>query len=525
MLRGRRSLSPSFMTNPNFLEQQRQNNRRTQTHQYHRRKWKGFFPPNQSCLPGITRGKDRWETIIEELCSYYNSFHAVKSKNCSVLTSKKRKSFYREFFQAINDQFGADPRNLKPKHIHWFLNEKIQARKESEEPHGSIVRYVENAVSMLKFFELWIGKKGMVRSSGAYLTLLAPDVVRGKPPMSRNTVMNSEQIFDVLKRAFTRDLMFGIQLLAMAAFGLRDKEVCGLDPHHCIHLKQYLHRDLDALGKVEIKAKSGSKGGRPRTILLHEETQVMCAQIIQQFASINGLRTLKSNEDNLETATRKLITNARSCGICNADFNGSVYSFRHSFAQTFLRAVAEADVSFKKLSAEEMHESVSLALGHYRKDVTGVYAGGFEPVGKEAAQGLVKRLSHPLATLSSAPTLLLCWLREYFQIDSKGAVFMLIWFLNKDGQIHNPALLGFLNYYEIQKKATPSSDYLIERCVKAFGLSRDLYRDILVKYEGCLKEEFVEKQLLTPYITKLFYKHFSLKQIIDDDTFNEQAKE
>lgn len=250
MLRGRRSLSPSFMTNPNFLEQQRQNNRRTQTHQYHRRKWKGFFPPNQSCLPGITRGKDRWETIIEELCSYYNSFHAVKSKNCSVLTSKKRKSFYREFFQAINEQFGADPRNLKPKHIHWFLNEKIQARKESEEPHGSIVRYVENSVSMLKFFELWIGKKGMVRSSGAYLTLLAPDVVRGKPPMSRNTVMNSEQIFDVLKRAFTRDLMFGIQLLAMAAFGLRDKEVCGLDPHHCIHLKQYLHRDLDALGKV-----------------------------------------------------------------------------------------------------------------------------------------------------------------------------------------------------------------------------------------------------------------------------------
>ncbi|MBS4847063.1 MAG: hypothetical protein KH037_10350, partial [Burkholderiales bacterium] len=60
---------------------------------------------------------------------------------------------------------------------------------------------------------------------------------------------------------------------------------------------------------------------------------------------------------------------------------------------------------------------------------------------------------------------------------------------------------------------------------KAFGLSPELYRDILVKYEGCLKEEFIEKQLLTPYITKLFYKHFSLKQIIDDDTFNEQAKE
>ncbi|MBS4847414.1 MAG: hypothetical protein KH037_12205, partial [Burkholderiales bacterium] len=119
-------------------------------------------------------------------------------------------------------------------------------------------------------------------------------------------------------------------------------------------------------------------------------------------------------------------------------------------------------------------------------------------MGKEAAQGLVKRLSHPLATLSSAPTLLLCWLREYFQIDSKGAVFMLIWFLNKDGQLHNPALLGFLNYFEIQKKATPSSDYLIERCVKAFGLSPELYRDILVKYEGCLKEEFIEKQLLTP---------------------------
>ena len=172
-----------------------------------------------------------------------------------------------------------------------------------------------------------------------------------------------------------------------------------------------------------------------------------------------------------------------------------------------------------------MHESVSLALGHYRKDVTGVYAGGFEPVGKEAAQGLVKRLAHPLATLSSAPTLLLCWLREYFQIDSKGAVFMLIWFLNKEGQIHNPALLGFLNYYEIQKKATPSSDYLIERCVKAFGLSPDLYRDILVKYEGCLKEEFIEKQLLTPYITKLFYKHFSLKQKIDGGTYNEQVKE
>lgn len=129
MLRGRRSLSPSFMTNPNFLEQQRQNNRRTQTHQYHRRKWKGFFPPNQSCLPGITRGKDRWETIIEELCSYYNSFHAVKSKNCSILTSKKRKSFYREFFQAINDQFGADPRNLNLNTSTGFLTKKSRPEK------------------------------------------------------------------------------------------------------------------------------------------------------------------------------------------------------------------------------------------------------------------------------------------------------------------------------------------------------------------------------------------------------------
>lgn len=68
---------------------------------------------------------------------------------------------------------------------------------------------------------------------------------------------------------------------------------------------------------------------------------------------------------------------------------------------------------------------------------------------------------------------------------------MLIWFLTKDGQIHNPALLGFLNYYEIQKKATPSSDHLIERGVKAFGLSSDLYRDILVKHEDCLKKNLL----------------------------------
>lgn len=448
--------------------------------------------------------------IVEELCSYYNSFHAVKSKNCSVLTSKKRKSFYREFLKAVNDQFGADPRNLKPKHIHWFLKGKITAKKEAEEPHSSIVRYIENTVSMLKFFELWIGKKGIVLTSGAYLDLLAPDVIRGKPPMSRNTVMNSEQLFDVLKRAFTRNLMFGMQLLTMAAFGLRDKEVCGLDPHTCILLKDEFHEEEgEALGRIEIKAKSGSKGGRPRTIFLHEESQVICAKIIQQFAVINRLRTLKANEDSLESATRKLITNARNCGLCNADFNGSAYSFRHSFAQTFLLAISSADDKDKRLTSEEIHESVSLSLGHYRKDVTGVYAGGFEPVGKEAAKGLVMKLAHPLTTMNAAPWLLLCWLREYFQIDSKGAVFMVMWFLKKDQPIRNSSLLGFLNYYEIHKKATPTAEFLIEKSVKAFGLTADLYRDILIKYESCLNEEFIEKQLLTPYITKLFFKNMS----------------
>lgn len=102
---------------------------------------------------------------------------------------------------------------------------------------------------------------------------------------------------------------------------------------------------------------------------------------------------------------------------------------------------------------------------------------------------------------------------------------MPIWFLNKDGQIHNPTLLGFLNYYEIQKKATPSSDYLIERGVKAFGLSPDLYLDILVKYDGCLREEFIEKKFLTPYVTKLFYKYFPIEQKTDNDICNAPAKQ
>lgn len=479
-------------------------NRRKRQRLFHQRNWHGFFSPNKECLPGFAKKPAEYEFVIHKLCSYYNSFHATKTKNCSVLTSQKRRQFYLQFFGKVSTKFKIDPRSLKPKHVEWYFSEKINQAKDSGTAHSSIVRSIANEVSMLEFFSLWIGKKGLIKSSNDYLKKLAPDLINAKPPKVRNTFVSGEQLAEILEKAFKTDLLFGMQLLCMALFGLRNKEALSLNPEESISTEKVAGTGNDNFGKLEIFPNSGSKGGRPRTILFYTHEEAFCAERIKRFAKQAKLRYLRHPNHGLEKALFCFHQTAKRLGLGSNDFQGSAYSLRHSYAQAlhaFLSKNAIGTPTGKE--SEENHLAVSIALGHYRKSITGVYCGSFQPVGKDIGKDLIRRLLHPSTSLSTAKAVIICWLREFFQQDPKGAIFATMWFMDKDLPINNPDFMGMLSLFENEKKSRAESDYIIERCVKCFGFEEESFAGLLRRYANCLPQDEIEQQLWTPYFSKL----------------------
>ncbi|MCD8339370.1 MAG: hypothetical protein LUC43_04110 [Burkholderiales bacterium] len=65
-----------------FLKTQKQLNKRVLPPQERPRNWKGFFPQNKACCPGIKHSYKNYYLVINELCENYNMLHATKTRFC-----------------------------------------------------------------------------------------------------------------------------------------------------------------------------------------------------------------------------------------------------------------------------------------------------------------------------------------------------------------------------------------------------------------------------------------------------------
>lgn len=326
-----------------------------------RRDWFGFFPDNAHCLPGIPRNAKNTERVLQVLCSFYNSFHSVKAKNCSFKTSNNRKTFILRFFRIVQTRFCCDPRNLQPKHVEYYFRIQIAKLKKKGASQHAITDTVRHEVGYLFFFARWIGKVGLINKADHYLK---KNKIDGKtvPVLSvRASNISQEGKERLIKEAFDLDPILGALVLAIAQFGLRPREACYLKPMTAF--------DQNEEGWY-LEITEGSKGGRPRRIQFRNQSQIWTMKILQETVIRLGTERIGYPHESPQQTVKRLNAFSREkLNLMRTGLQGSVYGLRHCFAQELLWELARIQ------PMHEAKEKVSEALGHGRPHITGVYVG------------------------------------------------------------------------------------------------------------------------------------------------------
>lgn len=458
-----------------------QKQRRTDAIKPNRRHVREYFGSNRNCLRGISRENSDWRDVIRILCFEYNHRHATKTKCCSRATSDQRRGFYYEFFSCVHKKFGCDPRNLKNRHILYYLRLKVRQSIASGSDDHAIIRQIRNKVAFLRFFEKMIGKCGLVQNAQYYLDKVAPQLTNIKAPAFKARHLRDEDLEELITKAFGFDIRLGLQILAMAYFGLRPRESLGLVCSKCFI------RQANRL-VLRIFPRSGSKGGRPRDIEFNNDTQLQAATLILEIAKTAGIDALTWEGLTLDQGFHRQSSYLRQkLGLGRSTFNGTVYSLRHGFAQ---RLKAEAN----SLGEDVADSKVSTALGHYRNEITGVYVGSIQRAGRDLVKPLLTKLSTLPADCYEASQVLITLLRELLHEHPRLAFSLIYRFWDKQDTV-NAAGLAMRKAAFCKDEGLMKLDEVIE-AAKGFDVEKEKLLDSLNNHQSTLSLEFLEKNVL-----------------------------
>ncbi|MBB5547452.1 site-specific integrase [Paraburkholderia fungorum] len=268
-----------------------------------------------------------------------------------------------------------NPRNLGERHVealvrHWHWQ-------------GRAVATMQNELSVLRKFAIWIGKKGMVRALQDYL----PDVPkidlqrRAGTVESKSWSQNGINIDEKIAQADALNERFGLMLRLAVAFGLRRKEILMLKPWKCDH-GDYL----------AVYPNAGPKGGRARNLPLTNSYQREVLDYVKarmpkgdamgwKTTRRGRPATLAYNLKEYERRMEEIGITRNTAGVTGhglrAEFseNAAMTNPERPFVPPTLGGTAD------QMPAEDLNQAlsqVSEMLGHSRMGVTSSYYGHFE---------------------------------------------------------------------------------------------------------------------------------------------------
>jgi hypothetical protein len=248
---------------------------------------------------------------------------------------------------------------------------------------GLVAKTMQNQYSRVKIFCGWLGKPGIVNSTGVGVAAYLPEIdanalkVLTVTQKSKSWSGNGLDVIKLVKLALAEDTRFGIMALMGLAFGLRKKEQLRLKPWQC-----------DKGSSLEI-TDNMAKGGRYRSILFetgeYGDLQRWCldkAKAACRKSETLGWprRTYEQNEDRYYHFASKLGFTKESMGIC-------MHGLRAEYAENLamLRGLIPPSLggSIKQMSPEqrvEITQQVSEKLGHTKIHTIGAYYGSFRQV-------------------------------------------------------------------------------------------------------------------------------------------------
>lgn len=268
-----------------------------------------------------------------------------------------------------------NPRNLGERHVealvrHWHWQ-------------GRAIATMQNELSVLRKFSIWIGKKGMVRGLPDYLPEIAKTELQRKTGQiaSKSWTDNGINIDQKIAQADGLNERFGLMLRLAVAFGLRRKEILMLKPWKCDH-GSYL----------AVYPNAGPKGGRARNVPITNSYQREVLDYVKERMpkgdAMGWKTTRRSKPATLEYNLKEYERRMEEIGITKSAAGVSGHGLRAEFAEN--AAMTNLEKPFvpptlggtaEQMAAADLDQAlsqVSEMLGHSRPGVTSSYYGRFE---------------------------------------------------------------------------------------------------------------------------------------------------
>lgn len=253
---------------------------------------------------------------------------------------------------------------------------------------GLSPKTMQNQLSRLRIFCVWLGRPGVIREGGlpAYLPEVDPATLKVKSYTERSKSLsgNGVSILRVLDRAKQEDNRLYLMLLLGAFFGLRRKEMLQLKPH----LADKGDR-LSLDGNI-------TKGGRPREYIIKDDDfgKVERKVIDLVKAGCKKGEALGWPDRTYAQNKRRLYHYTDKIGLTLKDSGAALHGLRHEFVENkslvngLLPPVLGGlgkEMSGKK--RKQVIQVISNQLGHGDTHTIGAYFGTFRNLREEALPG------------------------------------------------------------------------------------------------------------------------------------------
>lgn len=312
-----------------------------------------------------TKPRKRLLITLNAIIAEHNNRHSNRRKNTGESTRAQRRNFYNRFFSDLNEMGYklTDVCNLTRKHIQIWLQDL--------EEKGRSPATIQKYASMLTVFCKWINKEGMM--GDARLLLKDPTNFDRKYVLNIDKTDSAVGITvawpETLNRVHKSNPRLAAQYSMMKPFGLRFEETLKIRPN------------LDDKADYLV-VKSGTKGGKLRTLPIDTEEQRAALDALKAFAiSRNGSTipkeyTYKSWKNYARSVNRRLGFTRRGCGY-------TPHALRHGFINAQYKVMTGHDSPVQggdprkvdKCVDRAARKTISTIAGHGRISITSLYLG------------------------------------------------------------------------------------------------------------------------------------------------------
>jgi hypothetical protein len=345
--------------------------------------------PKPKYPPRGQRRPHTWQTRLAFLLAVHGRQKTKGGRHASNRTLQSRREALYGVFRLLREAGFKleDPANLDSRHVAFVLGEwnRRRALHDAREPGGMAPATVASLVSVLRAFCGWIGQPQLM------------DCLRNHPPgfTNRSKVASHDLTWEgngldtlaVIERAWAIEPWVSVALLLQFTFGLREREAVMFRPDAaCWPGESAVAINIARPNSSGLrgKASAGSKGGRPRIIMVRAAWENAVLEFARCFVhgdsgqhghlGAQG-RGLMQNMRTYRRVLEKLGVTRKECGV-------SGHGLRAAFAVRGLnRQGLEAPVrggdlmSVDKATRERALRVVAEDLGHSRPSIGGAYYG------------------------------------------------------------------------------------------------------------------------------------------------------